>query len=91
MPFTFVDDEYGYETWLHAHPGGFVVNCDRNPKANYLMLHRVSCHSISGAPSRGDAWTIAYMKVCADSPTELEAWARAETGSDVQRCAACVP
>lgn len=92
MALNFVDDDLGYEFWLRGHPTGYVVNCDRNPRASYLMLHRASCHTINGAPARGDTWTAAgYMKVCADTIAELEAWARAETAAVPQRCGSCAP
>lgn len=91
MPRTFVDDDTGYEQWLREHPSGYVLNCERRPKANYLVLHRARCHTISGTPARGDNWTIALMKVVADTAPQLEAWARAETGGGVQRCGTCVP
>lgn len=92
MARTFVDDDLGYETWLRAHPAGYVVNCDRNPRASYLMLHRASCHTIAGMPARGASWTAADdMKVAGDTMAELEAWARAETGGVPQRCGTCAP
>lgn len=77
---TFADDDVGYEAWLRAHPGGVVVNCERNPRASYVMLHRASCHTISGTPPSGRSWTTQYLKVCADAAGELEAWARVATG-----------
>lgn len=92
MPATFAEDDLGYEKWLTAHPAGFVVNCDRNPKASYLMLHRSRCHTVSGTPSRGDTWTSgAYIKVCAETVAELEAWAHSATGGALQRCGTCAP
>lgn len=91
VPLTFVDDEYGYETWLRTHPTGYVLNCDRRPRANYLLLHRATCHTITGTPARGDTWTADYMKVAGDTIAELDAWARAETGGVPQRCGSCTP
>lgn len=68
------------------------MNCDRNPEASYLMLHRSRCHTISGTPASGITWTSGgYIKVCADTIAELEAWARTATGGGVQRCGSCVP
>src|SRR5579875_4139212 len=46
----FVDDEDGYDRWRRQHQGGFVLNCEREPNARYLMLHRVSCPAIAGVP-----------------------------------------
>lgn len=60
--------------------------------SDYLVLHRAMCHTITGSPARGDTWTTSdYMKVTADSISELAAWALAETGGRVQRCGSCAP
>jgi hypothetical protein len=92
MPRTFVDDDLGYEEWLRTHTAGYVINCERRPRAGYLMLHLASCHTIRGIPDRGDTWTTAdYMKVCADTIDALEAWTVAETGGQPQRCGSCAP
>ena len=92
MRTTFVDDDLGYELWLRSHSTGFALNCGRRPKSDYLMLHRATCHTVSGSPTRGDTWTTSvYMKVTASSIAELEAWALVETGGQVRRCGSCVP
>jgi Family of unknown function (DUF6308) len=36
-------DDAGYLAWLRSHPEGYVVNCDRVPKPNYVKLHRTRC------------------------------------------------
>lgn len=64
----FVDDEAGYLRWVGDHPDGFVVNTYRQPRADYLVLHRSACGSIRGAPARGVQWTADYIKVCGDVP-----------------------
>ena len=92
MTATFADDDAGYEAWLRDHPRGFVVNCERNPRAAYLMLHRAGCHTISGAPTAGATWTAGgYIKVCADTPGELDLWAQDATSGLPRRCGACAP
>ncbi|MGH9029214.1 MAG: hypothetical protein ACRDV4_06315 [Acidimicrobiales bacterium] len=92
VPATFADDDLGYGQWLRAHATGFVVNCERNPKASYLMFHRSPCHTVFGTPATGSTWTAGrYIKVCADTIAELEAWARSATGGGVERCGICVP
>ncbi len=88
---NFVDDEPGYTAWLGAHPNGYVLNCDRTPRADYVMLHRASCPTISGTPPRGSTWTRTYRKVCAETANELVVWASTETGGSTQRCHACSP
>jgi hypothetical protein len=87
----FFHDEDGYRKWLRSIAAGYVLNCDRQPKASYLMLHRASCRTISGKPPRGSTWTTPYMKVCAKSVRELDDWAKANTGQLPDRCSVCQP
>jgi HB1, ASXL, restriction endonuclease HTH domain len=35
----FRDDDDGFHSWCDAHDGMFFINAERNPKANYLVLH----------------------------------------------------
>lgn len=86
---TFEDDDAGYLGWLSTHPAGHVLNTGRSPAANYLILHRAACRTISGRPARGDRWTGQYIKVCSDEEPELEDWARRATGGTPQRCGLC--
>ena len=88
---VFDHDEPGYARWLRDHPVGSVLNCDREPKASYLMLHRSSCRTISGQPARGTTWTVAYVKVSSDSQAQLDEWARSRTGANPTRCGSCAP
>jgi hypothetical protein len=90
-PVVFSDDENGYRNWLVEHPGGFVLNCDRTPKAAYLVVHRASCGTINGTPTRGSTFTTAYLKVGADSIHDLDAWVRQRTGGTATRCGTCQP
>jgi hypothetical protein len=48
----FEDDDAGYLAWVGSHPHGFVVNTFRKPDPRYLMLHRATCHTITGKPAR---------------------------------------
>ena len=75
----FVDDEGGYLQWLDDHPEGFVANSDRVPTAEYLVLHRSSCYSISRHPF-GNYTTTSYIKTCSDDVTELRQWAQGLRG-----------
>lgn len=86
---TFIDDDAGYLAWLTRHPGGYVLNAERTPRASYLKLHRVGCRSISGRPAAGDRWTADYIKVCAEDAGTIEEWARRETGALPDRCLLC--
>ena len=87
----FVDDDDGYDRWRRQHQGGFVLNCEREPNARYLTLHRASCPTISGVPTRGDNWTTTYTKVCASTVIDIDTWAQAKTGARPDRCGTCQP
>lgn len=87
----FCDDDAGYFAWLAANPRGFVINCGREPAAGYLILHRATCSTVSGTPSRGTAWTSAYAKACDVAREELERWARGQTGASPTPCGRCHP
>lgn len=91
MVTQFVDDDIEYLVWLAGHPTGFVLNCERDPKANYVVLHRSSCTTISGTPSRGEHWTRDFRKVCAASEQEVDHWARDMVGTMPSRCGICGP
>jgi hypothetical protein len=44
-----------------------VLNSERRPRAEYLMLHLATCWTINGRPSRGRVWTTGgYRKVCVE-------------------------
>ena len=89
---VFLDDDGGYLEWLRKHPDGFVVNAARRPRADYLILHRANCHTISGTPARGSRWTTGdYLKACATAQAELRAWARGETKAEPTGCGSCSP
>jgi len=78
-----------YLAWLQSHPAGFVVNCEHQPRARYLKLHRTTCGylNLTGVKS----WTDPYMKVCADDGELLGQWSLAEAGSRPDRYPACRP
>lgn len=85
----FQDDDAGYLAWLAAHPRGFVLNAERKPQSSNLILHRASCWTIGGRPSRGDSWTRAYIKICADDTAAIEEWTAKEVGGPPRRCQFC--
>jgi hypothetical protein len=87
----FQDDDDGYLRWLGMHPGGLVLNCGRQPRADYLKLHRAACTFISGVPTNGQIWTGSYIKMCATDPQTLTAWARRATGATPSPCLVCRP
>jgi hypothetical protein len=85
----FRDHEAGYLAWHAAHPHGFVLNTARSPRPDYLILHRATCRTISGRPARGGPWTGPYIKICADNPLEIAAWAGMTVGAAPRRCRVC--
>ncbi len=80
-----VDADDAYLDWLGNHPHGFVLNCDRRPRPSYLVLHRAACRFLR---PRGSL-TGSYIKVCADDPQEISAWAREQTGASPEPCRGC--
>jgi hypothetical protein len=89
---SFRDDDAGYLAWVENHPEGFVVNADRSPRAEELVLHKANCFSIRNPKKPAGAWTHrAYIKVCSEVPAELERWARDETGGTLRPCGQCHP
>lgn len=85
----FVDDDAGYLRWIADHADGFVLNTYRQPRANYLRLHRSSCSSVSGTPANGTRWTADYIKICGDAE-QLKRWAMDEVAGEVWECARCM-
>jgi hypothetical protein len=88
-PDIFIDDEAGYTRWTASHPKGFILNAERTPRPNYLILHQASCRTINGRPSRGARWTGPYIKVCAGDEVVIERWAAMEVGGTPRRCLLC--
>jgi hypothetical protein len=92
VPADFMNDDDGYLAWLAAHPTGYVINCAKDPKPDYVILHRADCSSITGTPSNGGRWTHGgYRKVCAGSKAKLDAWAWDAVGTAPSRCGMCQP
>ena len=89
MAIEFCDDDKGYLQWVGTNPGGFVLNTSRKPMANYLILHRATCGTITGNPARGDRWTKDYIKIGAIDRADLERWARNATGGMPTPCGLC--
>ena len=90
MP-KFVDDDDGYLQWAERHPLGFVLNCERKPRAAYLILHRSTCLHITEAGPQATRWTADYIKVCSENKESLNRWADVETGGHPTPCQTCEP
>jgi hypothetical protein len=87
----FRDDDEGYLAWLKKNPKGFVINAKRKPSADYLILHRAACWSISRPLTSEERWTAAYIKICASQSDALAQWARDEVGGNLHLCGMCRP
>jgi hypothetical protein len=87
-----VDNDPRYLAWLRANPDGFVVNAYQEPTVSYLVLHRASCHTITGSPARGSTWTEGdFSKTCCADRSALVSWMRRQTGCDPPSCGICQP
>ena len=88
----FEDDEEAYRQWVETHPSGFVVNSYRNPTADYLVLHRATCKSIS-SEKISNYTTTGYIKTCSDDLRELRQWAAILQGQlkETHHCLVGVP
>lgn len=92
MAIVFDREDMAYLTWLDGHPHGYVVNAFRNLNPSYLMLHRASCGTITGVPTRGKTWTDGqYIKIGADTRQDIEQWARTSTNGALHPCGLCHP
>jgi hypothetical protein len=86
----FKDNDAGYLAWVAAHPAGFVLNVARSPRPDYLILHRATCRTITGRPTRGGPWTGPYIKVCSGDELEIAAWTGQTVGAAPTRCGVCL-
>ncbi|MFG0319183.1 MAG: hypothetical protein ACF8XB_18055 [Planctomycetota bacterium JB042] len=71
------DDDAAYLDWIARNQDGFVLNMQRSPRANYLVLHRATCRTIQEhtAMARPGGFTERdYIKVCGSRPA-LSEWA----------------
>ncbi len=85
----FIDDDEGYLDWLAANSEGFVINTPRHPTPSSIVLHRATCNTVSGTPTRGDHWTLDYIKICG-ARTDLERHALDDIGGPVRPCGHCL-
>ena len=87
---VFRGDDEAYLHWIAEHPGGYVVNAGRNPRASYLKLHRATCRRIS-SPGRPGAYTERdYIKICSQGRSALDRWARDDVGGALDATCACL-
>lgn len=84
----FDSNDAEYLTWLASNPKGFVVNSERNPRPQNIVVHRATCRSISRSRAAGAYTERQYIKVCGDSIAELSSWVKQyrEDGSFSSEC-----
>jgi hypothetical protein len=78
---VFSGDDAAYLDWLAGNGEGFVVNGRKrrfDPK--YLVLHRATCHSISGEREPGAYTERDFIKICSVSRESLIAYLSRKTG-----------
>ena len=84
---VFKDDDSGFLGWLDNHADGYFINCNRNPKPSYLVMHRPSCPHFDRRP--GVRWTKDYIKMCSRSRDDLQEWASGTVGGEATLCSTC--
>jgi hypothetical protein len=84
----FVDDDDGYLAWIRDHPAGWVLNCERHPKATYLTLHQADCTHLIPRPGWSNL-TTTFTKVCGTSPGPFDEWLATTLGTQPDRCPTC--
>ncbi|WJK36537.1 hypothetical protein [Solwaraspora sp. WMMA2065] len=62
-----------------------MLNTHRYPAASYLVLHRSTCRTITGAPAGGSRWTSDYSKICGQR-RDLEQLVLERLGAVVHPC-----
>lgn len=85
----FSDDDDGYLGWVRDNPTGLVLNVRRNPGANYTVLHRATCRSVTRPRDEGAYTAHGYRKVTADTVEELRRYTRSLGRADGSFSGAC--
>lgn len=85
-----INDDDAYLRWIEENPDGYLINAARKPKANYIVLHKSSCGTMSSS-ERSNWTTTDLLKVCSNDIEELKEWALETTGGTCQSCQICNP
>ena len=84
----FVDDT-GYDTWVEAHPQGFVLNQPR-ARAKAPTLHRAACSALS-LRGEAEARSSGTLRVCGPNVDALRTWSMARGTGEPTACRRCCP
>lgn len=87
----FRNDDRGYLDWVARNPAGYVINIQRSLNSRDARFHRADCHTVTGTPPRGRAWTGPYVKICSLDIGALDEWATRQIGAPIRRCGTCRP
>jgi len=90
----FANDDAGYLKWIADNRTGFVLNVERSPRPEYLILHRATCSTIAKRRDDGAYTDRGYRKVVANDLTALQGFARQigrPDGSFSKTCGHCQP
>ena len=87
----FRDDDEAYQKWLKRNPKGYVLNANKSPASDVVILHRSSCRIINGVPAKGHNWTHDWIKVCSPSKTILKGWSVRQAHREAKECEVCDP
>lgn len=82
----FRDDDSEFHDWLDRHPEAYFIKAGRRPTIDSLVIHGSRCPHFDR--SGGVKWTYT-LKACATDRSELEKWARDETGGEPTNCRDC--
>src|SRR5688572_2478223 len=97
MPATFDRSDAEYLAWIRENPEGYVINVNRVPTPEYMVLHRASCTTVTELhpPATAGGFTERdYIKVCAEGIAELSEWVKqhgSPSGSFSSQCLHCKP
>ena len=89
----FEDNDLGYLRWVEKNDSGYVVNAKRVMARDddWVVLHKATCSTIKGEPSRGEVWTSGqYLKVCSRSKDLALEWVRRNYVSKAHNCDRCL-
>ena len=90
----FENDDAAYLKWIAENPEGFVLNVERSPRPEYLVVHRATCSTIAKARHDGAYTERGYRKIVANELNELRGFARRigrADGSFSKICSHCRP